>query len=90
MTRERSPHVAIDQKTLGAWFRAEREARGRTQAWVAERISRRRQTVADFEAGRNVQLAVVMSALAALGKGLAIVDARVEVEQLADLFHDED
>jgi hypothetical protein len=50
----------------------------------------RRQTIIDLEAGRNVELNVLFGALAALGKGLAIVDARIDVERLNEVFRDED
>jgi HTH-type transcriptional regulator / antitoxin HipB len=75
---------------LGSLVRAERKARGRSQAWVAERVGCRRQTIADLEAGRNVALNILMGALAALGKGLAIVDTRVELEHLKEIFSDDD
>lgn len=74
---------------LGALIRSERKARGRSQEWVAERVGCRRQTLADLEAGRNVALNILMGALAALGKGLAVVDARVEVERLEEIFGDD-
>ena len=74
---------------LGALIRAERKARGRSQEWVAERVGCRRQTLADLEAGRNVALNILMGALAALGKGLAVVDARVELERLEEIFGDD-
>ena len=80
---------AYTPQDLGALLRAERKARGRSQEWIAERVGCRRQTIADLEAGRNVALNVVMGALAALGKGLAIVDARVDLEHLAEIFSDD-
>ena len=76
-------------KDLGALIRAERKARGRTQEWIAERVGCRRQTIADLEAGRNVALNVLVGALAALGKGLAVVDARIDFEHLAEIFSDD-
>ena len=79
---------AYTPKDLGVLIRAERKARGRSQEWIAERVGCRRQTIADLEAGRNVALNVVMGALAALGKGLAVVDARVDLEHLAEVFSD--
>ena len=81
---------AYTAEELGALIRAERKARGRSQAWVAERVGCRRQTIADLEAGRNVALNILMGALAALGKGLAIVDARVELENLREIFSERD
>jgi transcriptional regulator with XRE-family HTH domain len=80
---------AYSAKELGALVRAERRARRRSQEWVAERVGCRRQTIADLEAGRNVALNILMGALAALGKGLSIVDARVELERLGEIFGDD-
>ena len=81
--------IALTAKELGERVRAEREARGRSQSWVAERVGVRRQTIADLEAGRNVALNVLVGAVAALGKGLAIVDARADLERLEEIFGDE-
>jgi transcriptional regulator with XRE-family HTH domain len=81
---------ALRPDELGAWIRAERTARGRSQAWIAARVGVRRQTIADLEAGRNVELRVLFGALTALGKGLAIVDARIDLERLNEVFRDED
>ena len=80
---------AYTPKDLGALIRAERKARGRSQEWIAERVGCRRQTIADLEAGRNVALNVLVGALAALGKGLAVVDARIDLEHLAEIFSDD-
>jgi len=80
---------ALTAKELGERVRAERAARGRSQSWVAERVGVRRQTIADLEAGRNVALNVLMGAIAALGKGLAIVDARADLERLDEIFGDD-
>ena len=80
---------ALSTAELGAFVRAERKARGRTQAWVAARSGYRRQTIADLEAGRNVEINVLMGALASLGKALAIVDARVDVDRLSEIFDDQ-
>ena len=75
---------------LGALVRAERKARGRTQAWIAERTGYRRQTIADLEAGRNVELKVLLGSLAALGKSLAVTDARVDIDRLQEIFGDDE
>lgn len=40
--------------------------------------------------GRNVELNILFGALAALDKGLAVVDARIDVERLNEVFRDED
>ena len=87
--RNKEGRIALNRRELGAWVRAERKARKRTQAWLAERIGCRRQTVAALEAGRNVALDILFGALTALGKGLAIVDARVDIERLPELFHED-
>jgi len=71
-------------------MRSERRAQGRSQAWIAARVGCRRQTIIDLEAGRNVELNVLFGALAALGKGLGVVDARIDVERLHEVFRDED
>jgi len=81
---------AYTTRELGLRIRAERKARGRSQAWVAERVGVRRQTIADLEAGRNVVLNVLVGTLTALGKGLAIVDARVDLERLTEIFGGDD
>ncbi len=81
--------IAYSAIELGALVRAERKALGRTQEWVAERVGCRRQTIADLEAGRNVAVNVLMGALTALGKGLSVVDARVDLERLEEIFRDD-
>ena len=82
--------AALNAQDLASWLRSERTAQGRSQAWIAARVGCRRQTIVDLEAGRNVELNALFGALAALGKGLAIVDARVDVERLDEVFRDED
>lgn len=75
---------------LGAGYRAERRKLGRTLQWVAERVGCRRQTIADLEAGRNVGLYTLFAALAALDKGLAIVDTRIDIDQIKALLDDDE
>jgi DNA-binding XRE family transcriptional regulator len=82
--------AALNTQELGIWVRAERKAHRRNQAWVADQVGCRRQTIIDLEAGRNVELKILFGALAALGKGLAVVDARIDVERLNEVFRDED
>jgi DNA-binding XRE family transcriptional regulator len=82
--------VALNTQDLGFEVRSERKAQGRSQAWIAARVGCRRQTIVDLEAGRNVELNVLFGALAALGKGLAIADARIDVERLHEVFRNED
>jgi DNA-binding XRE family transcriptional regulator len=82
--------TALTAQDLGLLIRGERKARGYTQSWVAQRVGCRRQTIADLEAGRNVALHIVMRTLATLGKGLSVVDARVDLERLSQIFPDDD
>ena len=82
--------AALNTQDLGIWVRSERKAQGRSQAWIAAQVGCRRQTIVDLEAGRNVELNILFGALAALGKGLAVVDTRIDVERLNEVFRDED
>lgn len=83
------PSISLNSQELGQRVRAERKARGRTQSWLAERVGCRRQTIAELEAGRNVATQVLMAALAALGKGLIIADARIDLERIGETFGDD-
>lgn len=78
--------IILSPRDLGLALRAERKALGKTQEELALGVPCRRQTVADLEAGRNVSLHTLMAVLAALGKGLGIVDARVSPERLQQLL----
>ena len=82
--------AALNTQDLAIWVRSERKAQGRSQAWIADQVGCRRQTIVDLEAGRNVELNILFGALAALGKGLAVVDTRIDVERLNEVFRDED
>ena len=82
--------AALNTQDLGIWVRSERKAQGRSQAWIADQVGCRRQTIVDLEAGRNVELNILFGAIAALGKGLAVVDTRIDVERLNEVFRDED
>lgn len=77
-------------RELGAAFRAERKALGYTQQQVAEKCRFRRATIAEIEAGKNVEIFTLMTALTALGKGLLIVDRHISRDQLAGIFDEED
>jgi DNA-binding XRE family transcriptional regulator len=77
-------------RDLGLAFRAERVALGQTQALVAKHANCRRQTIIALESGKNVDLLTVMRVLAALGKGLRIVDQRVDPDRLSEIFNDDD
>ncbi|HEX8758152.1 MAG TPA: helix-turn-helix transcriptional regulator [Steroidobacteraceae bacterium] len=67
---------------LGKAFKAERVALGLSQQAVAASAGARRQTIADLEAGRNVSVRTLFAALAALGKGLSIVDTRLDLDRI--------
>ena len=80
---------------LGIAFRANRRALHKTQQWVAERVGCRRQTIADLEAGKNIEVYTLFAALAALDKGLTIIDSRLELDRIksaldADEYDQED
>jgi transcriptional regulator with XRE-family HTH domain len=72
----------LNSAMFGRSFKAERRALGKTQEEVAMAAGCRRQTIVDLEAGRNVSLHTVFAALAALGKGLRIADARPDLDQV--------
>ena len=78
--------IALNRRELGQAFKAERLALGQTQQTLATATGYRRQTIVDLEAGRNVSLQTLFAALAALGKGLSIVDSRPELDQLQSLL----
>lgn len=67
---------------FGRAYRAERRALGRTQQEVADAADCSRRAILDLEAGRNVSLHTVFAALAALGKGVQIIDARPDLDRL--------
>lgn len=71
-------------------MRAERRALAVTQRAIAEATQTRRQTIVDLEAGRNVSIHTLFTALSALGKGLAIVDTRVDLDQLQSALSERD
>ena len=81
-----NPRIALSTRDLGLAFKAERLALGKTQQAVAEATGYRRQTIVDLEAGRNVSLQTLCAALAALGKGLLIVDTRPDLDQLRSML----
>jgi len=77
-----TPSTAFNPRMLGQAFRAERKALGLTQQALAQAAGFRRQTIVDLEAGRNVSLQVLFAGLAAMGKGLSIVDARLDLDRV--------
>ena len=76
----------LNARELGQALRAERKALGRSQNDLALSADCRRQTILDLEAGKNVSLNTLMATLAALGKGLAIIDARPDIDQISSLL----
>ncbi len=74
---------------LGQSFKSERKALGLTQAQVAEKSGLRRETIIQMEAGENVQVSTFIQAISALGKGIKIVDRRIDYDQLQELFNDQ-
>jgi transcriptional regulator with XRE-family HTH domain len=75
---------------FGQAFRRERKAQGRTQQWVADKAGVARFTITQLESGQNVGLHHVLAALTALGKGLSIVSARPDYDQIKEIFSDEE
>lgn len=80
-----SPRI-LNVFQLGEALRAERKALGLSQAALASRMDFRRQTVAGLESGKNVSLFTLMAALAALGKGLKVVDSRPSLDEINELL----
>lgn len=77
---------------IGQAIRKERKALRKTQQDLANAAQCSRQTILDMEAGKNVSLHTLMASLAALGKGIAIIDTRPTVDNLRlllDLDDDE-
>lgn len=77
---------------IGQAIRKERKALRKTQQDLADAAQCSRQTILDMEAGKNVSLHILMTSLAALGKGIAIIDTRPTVDNLRlllDLDDDE-
>lgn len=75
---------------FGRAFRRERKAQGHTQQWVADKAGIARFTITQLESGQNVGLHHVLAALTALGKGLSIVSARPDYDQIKEIFSDEE
>lgn len=81
---------ALNPRMLGKAFKAERVALGLSQQAVAASAGARRQTIVDLEGGRNVSVRTLFAALAALGKGLSIVDTRLDLDRIHLLLDDPD
>lgn len=74
--------ISLNPRDLGQALKAERLALGQTQQALATATGYQRQTIVALEAGKNVSLQTLFAALAALGKGLSIVDTRPDMDQL--------
>lgn len=76
---------------LRAAFRRERKALRLTQQQVADRAGMRRETIIKLEGGDNIDALTLLKAIAALGKGLAIVDHKpAQFEELQNRYGDTD
>ncbi|MCW5235980.1 helix-turn-helix transcriptional regulator [Verminephrobacter eiseniae] len=81
---------AQDSQTFGRMLRDERRALGKSQDDVATAVGTRRQTIADMENGKNVGSHIVFAALAAMGKVVAISDARPDLETMRAMLEASD
>jgi DNA-binding XRE family transcriptional regulator len=77
---------ASTPQELGALYRLERKALGKTIADIAAIVGCRRQTIADIEAGKNVGMLTVFMALGALGKCVEIKSTRYEFGSIPNLM----
>jgi transcriptional regulator with XRE-family HTH domain len=73
---------------LGKAFRAERKALGLTQSEVAKKAGLRRETIIQIEAGENVSAYTLIQSTSALSKCIAIVDKRVNYDELEKVFNE--
>jgi len=89
-TMDTAPRTAFTAQELGRLIRDTRKALGKSQTALAEALQVRRQTIAELEAGGNVGLHVMFSALTYLGKGVAITDARPTAAAMRAMLEDED
>lgn len=81
---------AQDSQTFGRMLRDERKALGKTQDDLAVAVGTRRQTIADLENGKNVGVHIVFATLSAIGKMVAITDARPDLETIRAMMEDGD
>ena len=81
-------NINLDLKSLGAHFKRERLAVGLTQAEVAHKAGLRRETIIQLESGASISANTLIQATSALGKGLAIVDRRLDYDRLDEVFND--
>lgn len=77
-------------RELGQALREERLAMRMKQSDLAAKAGVTRQRISEIERGENVTALVLLRALAAMGKGLQIVDVRPQPGALTALFEDGD
>lgn len=82
--------TAFTAQELGRLIRDSRKALGKSQSDLARALLVRRQTIAELEAGGNVGLHVMFSALTYLGKGVAISDTRPTAAALRAMLDRDD
>jgi len=79
-----------DLADMGKKIRAIRKSYRETQVALAERAGIRRQTLSDLENGKNASLQTLLAVLTALKRRLAIVDERPNLDNLAEIFSDDE
>lgn len=80
---------SFNPRQLGAQFKKTRRALKISLLDLAGRTGYTRQTLSELESGGNVGVHVMMAALSAMGKGIQIIDVRVDYDQLKGIFEDE-
>lgn len=75
-TRDRTP---LD---FGQMFCAERKPLGMTKMKVAQSVGCRRQTISDLEAGKNIGLLTIFTALSAIGKTISIQSSDFDLNEM--------
>lgn len=80
---------ASNLSELGALFRSERKASGKTQLAVARSAGLRRETIVRIEAGENIDMITFLKAASAIGKGIRLTDRRPDYDTVKGVF-DED
>jgi len=83
------PGAIFNTKAMGEALRAERAALGMTQAKLAAAAGVPRQRISEIERGENVTALLLLRVLAAMGKGLRIVDVRPTAGDLRSLFEED-
>lgn len=82
--------LAFSTRDIGDLIRNERKALGLSQQDLADRVGCSRVTINGLEKGQNTSVQTVFGVLAALGKGLRLVNAQADVDRLREIFGDDD